>query len=76
MYVDGYCKDTLLERQPPIPPTPCANFSTPPVPTPQYCTTQVASLRESVEDEFKRRCESERALREAAAMFKRELFEK
>jgi hypothetical protein len=36
----------------------------------------VEALREAAEEEFRRRCELEKALREAASLFKRELFEK
>lgn len=37
---------------------------------------RVQALRESSEEEFRRRCELEKALREAASLFKRELYEK
>lgn len=37
---------------------------------------EVEVLREAADDEFRRRCELERALRDAAHLFKRELFEK
>lgn len=37
---------------------------------------QVESLRAAADEEFRRRCALERALRDAASAFKRELFEK
>ena len=39
-------------------------------------SAEVELLRESGDEEFRRRCELEKALREAASLFKRELFEK
>jgi hypothetical protein len=37
---------------------------------------QVENLRAAADEEFRRRCALERALRDAASAFKRELFEK
>ena len=39
-------------------------------------SSEVELLRETSDEEFRRRCELEKALREAASLFKRELFEK
>ena len=40
------------------------------------CSMQVEGLRAAADEEFRRRCALERALRDAATAFKRELFEK
>lgn len=39
-------------------------------------SAEVESLRIAAEEEFTRRCDLEQALRKAASLFKRELFEK
>jgi hypothetical protein len=39
-------------------------------------SAEVESLRVTAEEEFTRRCDLEQALRKAASLFKRELFEK